>query len=163
MTALQFFDPKWIVELFAALLTPTVAGITVYIAYQQWRVNKTRLDVDLYDRRLAIYKAVDEFYSDSMTHGTIKFPMAEKLRVATAEARFLFPKTVEAHLEALHKQAMKAAMLRERVYPSSGEQGLPVGEARSKAVDEESRLVADVQDRLWKESKGLFRKYLRLV
>ena len=156
-------DAKWWVDLFSALLTPTIAGAVGYIAYQQWRVNKTRLDLDLYDRRLKIYKTVDEFYDESFTHGAIKLPMAEKLRVGTAEARFLFPKEIETHLETLLKQARRAAILRNLTYPSSGEQGLPVGEERSKAVAEEGLLVADIQDRLRNESRELFRKYLRLV
>jgi len=161
--SLTNLDAKWIAELSTALLTPLIVIIATYIAYQQWRVNKTRLDLDLYDRRLAIYKAVDGFYSDSFTHGAINLSLAEKLRIATAEARFLFPEEIEAHLETLHNQAMKAAMLRERLYPGSGEQGLPVGEARSQTVDEESQLVTDIQDRLRNESKRLFRRYLRLA
>jgi hypothetical protein len=156
-------DPKWIVDLLSALLTPTIACVTVYIARQQWRVNKMRLDFDLYDSRLKIYKAVDEFYAESMTHGAIKLPMVEKIRVGTAEARFLFPKKIQAHLDALIEQAREAAKLRNRFYPGSGEQGLPVGDARTQVSAEETRLVADIQDRLWKKSKRVFRKHLRLV
>lgn len=120
---------------------PTIAVIAIYIAYQQWRVNKTRLDLDLYDRRLAIYKAVDAFYGDVGTEGIAKYPMVFKLRYATAEAPFLFPAEIEKHLKEILKQAIRIAALREQTYPASGEPGLPVGEARSKACEEESKLV----------------------
>jgi hypothetical protein len=97
-------DAKGFVDFFSALLTQTIAGVTVYIAYQQWRVNKTRLDLDLHDRRLAGYKAVDASYGELATLGTARFSMVLQLRVATAEATFLFPAEVENHLAELYKK-----------------------------------------------------------
>ena len=151
------------VAVLGALLTPTIAVITAYVAYQQWRTNKTRLDLDLYDRRLAIYKALEEFYVGINIPGDIRYPMLSKLRFSTAEARFLFPKEIENHLDALHMKGFRAAQLREQLYPISKEPGLPKGEARSKAVDEESKLLQEIQGPLWNESKKLFRKYLTLA
>ena len=66
-------NPRTVVDVLSALLTPTIAVIATYVAYQQWRVNKTRLDLDLYDRRLAIYKAVDAFFGDVWTQITSKY------------------------------------------------------------------------------------------
>jgi hypothetical protein len=79
---------QYLVQIFGALLTPTIAIITTYIAISQWRINKTRLDLDLYDRRLAIFKAVEEFMSQSFAKGSIDYPMTAMLRRETAEARF---------------------------------------------------------------------------
>ena len=95
--------PRTVVDVLSALLTPTIAVIATYVAYQQWRVNKTRLDLDLYDRRLTIYKAVDAFYGDVGTQGTAKYPMVFQLRYATAEAPFLFPTEIEKHLKEISK------------------------------------------------------------
>ncbi len=105
-------------------MTPTIAIITVYIAYQQWRVNKTRLDLDLYDRRLSIYKALEEFYSESFASGSINYPMAGKLRTATAEARFLFPSEIETFLDTLHKKSLRVAGLRQLLDPISAIAGI---------------------------------------
>ncbi len=44
-----------LIDVFSALLTPVIAAIAVYVAYQQWQTNRRRLQLDLYDRRLRIY------------------------------------------------------------------------------------------------------------
>lgn len=46
-------DASWI-QIFKALLTPVVAILGVYIAYQQWRTNRTRLKHELFDRRYSM-------------------------------------------------------------------------------------------------------------
>jgi hypothetical protein len=44
-------DLKALVEASSAALTPVVAILTVYIAYQQYQTNMSKLRLDLYDRR----------------------------------------------------------------------------------------------------------------
>ena len=156
-------NPRTVVDVFSALLTPMIGIATVYIAYQQWRTNKTRLNLERYDRRLAIYKVVDAFYGEIATYATIKFPMMSELRFGTAEAAFLFAGEIERHLAELYQKGIRVAVLREQLYPSSKEPGLPVGEARSKAVTEEGELVLWFQEKARAESKRLFGKYLRLA
>lgn len=156
-------NPRTVVDVLSAALTPMIGIATAYIAYQQWRTNKIRLDLELYDRRLAIYKAVDAFYGEIGTLGTAKYPMVFELRRATAEATFLFPREIEDHVAALYEKGMRVAALRERIYPSSGEPGLPVGDARSKTVEEEDELVFWFLKEAKAESKRLFGKYLRLT
>ena len=89
--------------------------------------------------------------------------MVFEMRRATAEAAFLFPAEIERHLAKIYQKAMRAAALREQTYPSSGEPGLPVGEARSKAVEEEGELLLWLQTEAKAESKNLFGKYLKLA
>jgi len=152
-----------VVNVLNALMVPVIAGITTYIAYQQWRINKTRLDLDLYDRRLAIYKAVDAFYGGVVSEGTVKYPEVFQFRNSTAEAPFLFPAEIENHLKGVYEKAMRIAVLRERTYPASGQGGLPVGEERTKACEEESQLVLYLIQDARAESQKRFGKYLRLT
>jgi len=162
LTSINF---KSVIEFLSAAFTPVIGIATIYIAYQQWRTNKTRLDLDLYDRRLAIYKAVDAFYGEVGTHSTAKYPMVSELRHATAEAAFLFPAEIEKHLAEVKEKAMRIASLRELMYPSAGAggQGLPVGEERNKAADEEGHLVLWLLQDAKPESKKRFGKYLKLT
>ena len=154
---------RLIVDVFEALLTPTIAVVTAYVAYQQWRVNRTRLDLDLYERRLAIYKALEQFHDEINIPGSIRYPMVTKLRSFIAEARFLFPTEIENYLDRLSTKAFRAATLREDLHPDSGEPGLPIGESRNNAANEESKLVDEIRGPMWDESKKLFRKYLTLA
>ena len=156
-------NPRIDVDVLSALLTPTIAVIATYVAYQQWRVNKTRLDLDLYDRRLAIYKAVDAFYGDVGIQGRATYPMVSQLRCATAEAPFLFSGEIEKHLKEISEKAMRLAALRKQTDPAPGEHGLPVGEARNKACEEASTLVLWLLQDAKVESRKRFGKYLRLT
>jgi len=44
------------VSVLSALLTPLIAIITTYIAYQQWQGNKLKLKMERYERRLRVYQ-----------------------------------------------------------------------------------------------------------
>jgi hypothetical protein len=62
-------DWRFLVDVLSALLTPDIAGITVWIAYQQMKTTRMRLNFEQYERRLEIYKALDAFYGEIATHG----------------------------------------------------------------------------------------------
>ena len=89
--------------------------------------------------------------------------MVFQLRYATAEAPFLFPAEIERHLKEIYDKAMRIAALREQTYPASGEPGLPVGDARSKACEEEGELVLWLLQDAKAESRKRFGKYLSLT
>ena len=48
----------YLVEIFSALLTPTIAIVTTYIAIQQWRGEKSRHNLNSYDKRIKAYEEV---------------------------------------------------------------------------------------------------------
>lgn len=52
-----------IAEVSKAFLTPLIALVTAYIAYQQWKTNQQKLNLDRYDRRLKIYIEVRQILS----------------------------------------------------------------------------------------------------
>lgn len=155
-------DIKSIIEGLSAGLTPVIAVAMTYIAYQQWRTNKSRLTHELYDRRLAVFKAVRAFYGEMGDAGTAKYGMAMKFYAATAEADFLFGDEIRKHIEELYKKGMHLASLHEKMYPSSGEPGLPVGEERSKVAEEHGKLLLwFLQDGI-AETRKMFRRYLKV-
>lgn len=155
-------DIKSIVEGLSAGLTPLIAVVMTYIAYQQWRTNKSRLTHELYDRRLAVFKAVRAFYGEMGDAGTAKYGMVMRFYAATAEADFLFGDDIRKHIEDLYKKGMNLASLHEKMYPSSGEPGLPVGPDRSKVADEHGELLLWFLQDAVAETRKMFRKYLRV-
>ncbi|HEV2293707.1 MAG TPA: hypothetical protein VGR35_07615 [Tepidisphaeraceae bacterium] len=44
-----------------AWLTPLIACLAVWIAFQQFRVARNKLRLDLYEKRFKVYSAVKEF------------------------------------------------------------------------------------------------------
>ena len=83
-----------------------IAAIALYIAYQQWQTNRRKLDIDLYDRRLAIYQAVDKFVSAIVRDLDPKLEDFYEFRWATAEADFLFGPDIREYLEELTEHSL---------------------------------------------------------
>lgn len=52
---------KPVVDLFAALLTPVIAGIALMIAHRQHRTALNKLKLDLFEKRFVCYKQVQDF------------------------------------------------------------------------------------------------------
>lgn len=46
---------KDIIQLSSSCLTPLIAIITAYIAYQQYNTNRQKLKLDLYDKRFKVF------------------------------------------------------------------------------------------------------------
>lgn len=85
------------VDLFSALLTPTIAIITTYIAIQQYRNRMAKFRYDLYDRRMAIFKAASNYLTAVTSHPLNDNAEEEEKAfkefvAANAESQFLFDK-----------------------------------------------------------------------
>lgn len=82
-------EKDWI-DTLSALLTPTIAVIAVGIAgFQLWLAN-TKMKFDLFDRRYAIYSAINSFIGATLSAGNSTQEMQRDFLNATNSARFLF-------------------------------------------------------------------------
>jgi hypothetical protein len=154
-------NDKDIVDILSALLTPLIAVIMVYIAYQQFRINRFRLRYELYEHRLAVFKAVRSFLSDILREGKTDFQRVTQFYADVAEADFLFYRDVTDLREIVYKRGLKLAELHEELYPSDGNSGLPVGKERSQIAHEQSEMLKWFSDQLV-EIKPIFKKYLSI-
>jgi len=82
-------DYEYLVRVLGALLTPLIAIVAAYIAWQQWRIKRTELHLALYDRRLAVYKAVDSFYGEvAVASGSfLSLPSRDRRGIWTSSIR----------------------------------------------------------------------------
>jgi hypothetical protein len=101
------------VEVFSALLTPVIAGITVYIARQQWKTNHkqwetnhNKLKLDLYERRLKIYEEVWKFISLIIRDGNVTTKELQEFYSATMEADFLFGDEIREYINEIYKHGI---------------------------------------------------------
>ena len=95
-----------VVDWLVALLTPVIAAIAVYIAYQQWRTNRRKLALDLYDRRLRIYQATVEYISAVLSNLHPTLEVILKFRRSTAEVDFLFGQDIKKYLDELFEHGL---------------------------------------------------------
>jgi hypothetical protein len=88
----------WLTVL-AALLTPTIAGFGIYIAWRQARTARNKLRLDLFDRRYVIYRAVVETIAKVNRQGYLLAPDLEEFLLATRGARWLFDDDIGKYID----------------------------------------------------------------
>lgn len=89
--------PIWATVL-SALLTPIIAVVGAYIAWQQWRTNRNKLKLDLFDRRFGVYDATRNLIRDVLTQTHPSDEQLLKFRANTGEASFLLNQTIAKYL-----------------------------------------------------------------
>lgn len=89
-------------ELSKELLTPVIAVLTIFIAYQQWRTNQQKLKLDCYDRRLKVYESAKCIIIASLNEATTIKDIIE-FNMVIAGADFLFKQDIIDYLKELSK------------------------------------------------------------
>jgi hypothetical protein len=151
-------DFKPYVDLFAALLTPTIGITTAWIAIQQYRLAKERMRRELYDRRLAVYRGVIEVLSAGLIWGCVRGEELAMWAKATAEKGFLFDARLCQYLEEIRKRAVEAWALNLQL---NGGQ-LPAGDRRAEIAGKHGDALQWLSEQL-PEMQNRFAKYLRVV
>ena len=124
------------------ILSALIAAIAIYIAYQQWSTNKSRLKHELYDRRFKIYKAVQIHLSHVLTHAKIDDEKIAALGNAMQDARFLMNEKIYEYIHEIYIKSIKMRSKQEQY------KGIPVGDKRSKLVEEEHENLEWLTDQL---------------
>lgn len=96
-----------IIKLSQALLTPLIAVVATYIAWQQWNTNKQKLIIDRYDRRLRIYEEVRKVLSIILHDAKVSFDDLLKFRTSVSEADFLFGPEIPEYIDEIYKRGIK--------------------------------------------------------
>jgi len=113
----------------AALLTPTIAIFGTIIAYRQWRIAQSKLKLDLFDRRFAVYDAARSVIGSVMGSGKAKDDELRKFLIGTREAKWLLNPDIADYLDKqLYAKLTELLMLDTELAP------LPVGDGRTKNV-----------------------------
>jgi hypothetical protein len=95
------------IPILQGLLTPLIAIITTYIAWQQWQGNKLKLNLDRYDRRLRIYQEVVKMLKACANGEIQEFSVIVDFGAATAEGDFLFGPEIRQFLDEISTRAAK--------------------------------------------------------
>jgi hypothetical protein len=153
-------EASW-VNTFSALLVPAITIVGVYIAYQQYQVNKSRLRHETYERRLAVYKCVQRYLSEILREGKTTYEKALKFYSEASEAAFLFDPAVQEKIEQIYAKSIEMEDAHEKLYPADKSPGLPVGEERSAVCTKNTELLKWHINEL-RESRPFFAKKLGL-
>lgn len=100
-------DMNQIIEVSKALLTPLIAVVATYIAWQQWNTNKQKLVLDRYDRRLRVYGEVIKILSIIIRDAKASYDDLLKFRSSVSEADFLFGPEIAEYIDEIYKRGVK--------------------------------------------------------
>lgn len=145
-----------IIDLFKALLTPSIAFVTTFIAVQQYRIQKTKIKFELYAPRKEIYDATMLLFRSVSGRGTLTNDEIDKFNEDTRMSYFLFNGRLRNHLFDLSKRGRRIQMISNRL----GDGNLQ-GEERLKCIEQRTELIN------WYESQNeiiqkLFERFLKL-
>jgi hypothetical protein len=142
----------WLTVL-SALLMPTVAGITTYIAVQQYKLERVKTRHFLYEKRFKIYKATMEFLGSIIGAGNITDEELLKFKMEIAESIFLFKEEISKYLDELFKKGIDLNTVNKLI------QSRPSGEELNKLIDRQSEIFEWFQNQIL-ISRDKFKKYL---
>jgi hypothetical protein len=86
----------------AVVLVGLFAG---YIAFRQWETARTRVQLDLFERRKPTFDAVAKLLAEITVTGPPTLPALIAFGGATADCRFLFGQDIAAYLSQLSSKA----------------------------------------------------------
>jgi hypothetical protein len=102
-----FVDLQRLTGVLAGLLTPTIGGIAVYIAYQQHVTNKRHLRLALYDKRMFIFEATTKLIRSAANNMDVAWNDIFIFAWETRECEFLFGPDIVKYLKEVEVRAAK--------------------------------------------------------
>jgi hypothetical protein len=150
---------EYIIQISSGLLTPLIAIVAVYIAWQQSKTAKQKLTLDTYDRNLRIYEEVKKFLLIIIREGDVGFDEAIKFRSSVSEADFLFGSEIVQYIDEIYTRAINLRLWNEEYRDYT--QTKPEGYDHSKVVEEKHKELVWLAAQL-EPAKEKFRKYLSI-
>ena len=96
-------------EISKCFLTPMIAIVTAYVAWQQWQENKLKSKLERYERRLKIYQEILKLLSTVLRDVNLTIIDLRDFRIATAEAHFLFSREIPKYINDIYKHGIGLA------------------------------------------------------
>lgn len=91
-------EPHWTAYL-SALATPVIAVLGSWIAFQQWRTARDKLRLDLFEKRMAVYRSAKDALGALFTVDRLTAEDELKFLISISEAKWLFGPEIFEYLE----------------------------------------------------------------
>ncbi len=115
----------------SAFLTFVVAAIVALITYRQFRLEREKFKLALFDKRFAVFSAAREFLRLITRTTKIEMKDLSEYLGDTQDAAFLFDEKIADHLIGLYQKAVDLQTTQKIYEP------LPVGEERERLCNKE--------------------------
>ena len=139
-------------------LAIVVAGVVAYISWNQYRIARLRLRLDLFDKRYKVFDGARRMISHVVREAQLPVTVMQEYWTATTDRRFLFGDDVVEYLEQLDKHASRFHAYNEIIRAGAGTDPAK----RSEAIEIEHRELEWLSDELLKGGlQAKFAPYLR--
>lgn len=119
--------------------------------------KRPHLSVEIYDRKIQIYRTVREFLGVIFREATVSLNQLFQFARDTDEVIFLFDSELSAYLQNLYQEANRLSYTHERLI----NQSLPIGEERSKLAEENAELLIWFSNQ-FEVTREMFYKHISL-
>lgn len=152
-------DVSQAIDVSKALLTPAIAVVATYVAWQQWRTNRQKLALDLYDRRIHTYEQVKKILSIIMREAHATYDELLAFRSATSDADFLFGPEIPKYLDEIYQRGVRLESWHKQYRDAT--QPKPVGYDHNRVVEGEHAELEWLTVQ-FEPARDKFRKYLHV-
>lgn len=137
-----------------SLTTIVIAAIVAWTGWQQHRLAKEKLKLDLFEKRFSVYKGVQKFLSQIRLEGKPNLDHLWELQKTTQEAEFLFEAEIPKYIDSIRSKALKLRAIQSKY------ENMPSGDEGNRLADKEDTIFTELNDELPTLSK-LFMPYLK--
>jgi hypothetical protein len=144
-----------IIKMSSALLTPVIAVISAIILINQYRLQKLRWRLDLYDKRYRVFLNTMEFLSFVVARHNVDDDSLTKFLRGSKDKEFLFGDDIKDYLDELYSKGLDLQLIETELKDT------PVREEWNAKVKKSSQLFQWFTKQ-FEVSKRLFREYLAI-
>lgn len=105
----------YFIKVLSGFLTPTIAVLTAYIAYRQYKTDKNKLKFDLYEKRFNLFSEFKSLLFKINEDGKIDRLELRDFKFKTIECNFLFGSDIWEFRNALIEKSLRITQLNERI------------------------------------------------
>ncbi|WP_330147394.1 hypothetical protein [Shewanella oncorhynchi] len=148
-------EPHWTAYV-SAMTLPVIAAFGAWIAFKQWQTNQRKLQLELFEKRYAIYFSAKEFVSNILRSGSYENLDLVEFLQETRQAKWILSSEIQNFLEKeIYHKAIDLQMYEFQL------KDLGVGDDRTEKV----RASTEIKKQLLKIHEPmdkLFERYLQL-
>ena len=105
----------------SGFLTPTIAFFAVYIGWRQFQTARTKLRLDLFEKRHAVYLQLARCLEEVVRFGDANSQLQQKFLSGTRDALFLFDSEISDFIDTAHKHLCDLNYREEQIKRTTGE------------------------------------------
>lgn len=153
-------DLPWldtIVQLTPVFATPVFGVIGSWIAYNQYRTNKDKLRLDLFEKRLEAYEKMQEYFRHVIREGAVPDEALALLTSARYKSLFLFDQDIVDYVNNTVEKAKEMRFIHLKIY---GKKSLPIGQERNRLAHRKGELLTWHEEQI-QDSPERYAKYLK--